>query len=116
MKIVTHPRMENIRVGDEVYSTTTHLYAQVEATFPAAVCVRLSLLEPTDAYNQQLQLTSTPQLWRADEIENVSICRSCGSRHDLYNEHETGVPSRICGQCRSVLANGQDYRAGFAGE
>lgn len=111
MKITTHPRMENILVGDEVYSNQTHLYARVEETFPAAVCVRVGLLEPTDAYNRRLNLTLMPQLWRADDIENLSVCRCCGTRHDLHNEQDTGVPSRICESCRNGVSALSDQGA-----
>lgn len=111
MKITTHPRMENILVGDEVYSNQTHLYARVEETFPAAVCVKIGMLELSDAYNRRLHLTHLPQLWRADDIENLSVCRCCGTRHDLHNEHDSGVPYRICASCRSAVSPLSDQGA-----
>jgi hypothetical protein len=89
--------MENILVGDEVYSYPNQLFARVEATFPAAVCVRLNIL----SVNGSMELISSPQLWGADDIENLSICRYCGGRDDLLTEHGTGVPMRVCARCRT---------------
>ena len=100
MKIRKHPRMSNIGIGDEVYFLPQHLYAHVIEVFPAAVCVRIGILAITD----HMELLLSPQLWRADDIENLSVCRYCGSRDDLCCEVGSVVPFRICERC-SVLAS-----------
>lgn len=94
-KIRQHPRMKDICVGDEVVWNPQLLYANVEEIFPAAVCVKLAILqtEPTP----KLELRS--QLWRADDIENLSVCRCCGSRENLVTPCHTGVPFRLCQHC-----------------
>jgi hypothetical protein len=98
MKIRQHPRMKDITVGDEVLCYRNHLYARVEEVFPAAVCVKLVSMD-----GPRRRLTVTPQLWRAEEIENLSVCRYCGGREDLVLEHGACVPSRVCRTCQSVL-------------
>ena len=89
--------MHQIAVGDQVYSYTKHLFARVEEVFPAAVCVKVGLL----SLQNRIDLSIDPQLWRADDIENLSVCRYCGSRDDLLVEYGTGIPFRICVHCRS---------------
>lgn len=101
MKIQQHPRMKDIAIGDEVMCHRTNLYARVEEVFPAAVCVKITLLR---YIRGQMRLLQLPQLWRADDIENLSVCHYCGSRDELVAEHMTGAPFRICGLCRSVLS------------
>lgn len=98
MKIRQHPRMRDILIGDEVYSFLHQMYACVDEVFPAAVCVKVAIL----SVNGHLELILSPQLWRADDIENLSVCRYCGSREDLQLESGTGIPFRICAHCLSV--------------
>jgi hypothetical protein len=98
MKIRQHPRMLDICVGDEVYSYTHHLFARVEEVFPSAVCVKVGILSVYSPADIRL----SPQLWRADDIENLSICRYCGARDELTLENATGVPFRVCPRCRVV--------------
>jgi hypothetical protein len=98
MKIRQHPRMSDISVGDEVYSYTRQLFARVEEVFPAAVCVKVAIL----MVDGDIDIRSSPQLWRADDIENLSVCRYCGAREPLALENETGVPFRVCGRCQVV--------------
>jgi len=93
--------MKDVVVGDEVVCHCTNLYAQVEEVFPAAVCVRIALVR---RLRGRPAFTTTPQLWRADDIENLSVCRYCGSRDDLESERSTGVPYRACATCRSILS------------
>ena len=95
MKIHQHPRMRDIAIGDEVYSYKQQLFARVEEVFPAAVCVKVGILQ-VDRY---LELFLSPQLWRADDIENLSVCRYCGGREDLSSETQTGIPLRVCVRC-----------------
>jgi hypothetical protein len=105
--------MRNISIGDEVYSCSNQLRAHVNEVFPAAVCVRVGVLER----HRHLELISAPQLWRAEEIENLSICHCCGTRENLIEdsmlEHGTGVPFRICAACAagpiSSGSNGNGY-------
>lgn len=97
LKIRQHPRMKDITVGDEVLCYRNQLYARVEEVFPAAVCVKLATLERGRA-----RLRITPQLWRADDIENLSVCRYCGGREDLSIEDGAWIPYRICITCLSV--------------
>lgn len=96
MKIQQHPRMRTIEIGDEVYSYPLQLFAQVVEVFPSAVCVRIGIL----CVNGTLDFVVSPQLWRADDIENLSRCRYCGSREDVEMELGTGVPFRICKKCQ----------------
>jgi hypothetical protein len=98
MKIRQHPRMQDISIGDEVYSYRQQLFARVEEVFPAAVCVKVGIL----AINRHMELVLLPQLWRADDIENLSVCRYCGGRDQLHVETGTGIPFRICERCRAV--------------
>jgi hypothetical protein len=98
MKITQHPRMRTIMVGDEVYSYPLQLFARVIEVFPSAVCVKIGIL----AVNGCLEFVYSPQLWRADDIENLSLCRYCGGRDDLEMEYGTGIPFRICALCRSM--------------
>ena len=79
MKIHQHPRMRDIEIGDEVYSSKQQLFARVEEVFPAAVCVKVGIL----AVNRCMEIFVSPQLWRADDIENLSVCRYCGGREGL---------------------------------
>lgn len=98
MRIRIHPRIGGIHIGDEVYSYGRQLFARVEEVFPAAVCVKLAALDRNDP----LELTLNPQLWRADDIENLSVCRYCGARERLHLERATGIPFRVCERCRIV--------------
>jgi hypothetical protein len=95
IKIRQHPRMKNICVGDEVMCTSRHLYAQVEEIFPAAVCVKVATLQRVPVP----RIVVTPQLWRADDIENLSVCRLCASRDNLLTPCGTGIPFRVCLDC-----------------
>jgi hypothetical protein len=95
MKISQHPRMRDINIGDEVYSYPQQLFARVEEVFPAAVCVKVAIL----SLDRHLELFISPQLWRADDIENLSVCRYCGGRDGLHTETGTGIPFRICERC-----------------
>src|SRR6185295_6473149 len=95
MKIHQHPRMRDISIGDEVYSYRQQLFARVEEVFPAAVCVKVGIL----LAGEHLALLFSPQHWRADEIENLSVCRYCGSRESLRDETGTGIPFRVCDRC-----------------
>ena len=101
MKIQQHPRLKDVQVGDEVVCHRTNLYARVEDVFPAAVCVRIAMVR---RLRGRPVFATAPQLWRADDIENVSICRYCGSRDDLKSERSAGVPYRACATCRSILS------------
>ena len=98
MKIRQHPRMKDIAIGDEVLCYQTQLYARVEEVFPAAVCVKLVTLQ-----GKGLRLKVCPQLWRAEDIENLSVCRYCGGREGLALENTSGIPFRVCITCRSLL-------------
>lgn len=98
MKIQHHPRIKDILIGDEVFCYRSQLYAQVEEIFPSAVCVKLMVY-----HRQRRRFEVSPQLWRAEDIENLSVCRYCGGRHDLVMENASGVPSRVCLTCHSVL-------------
>jgi hypothetical protein len=88
--------MAGITIGDEVYSHPRRLFAKVVETFPAAVCVKLGILSLRE--REPLELLFHPQLWRADDIENLSVCRHCGRRDDLQ-EQGSGVPYRVCAAC-----------------
>lgn len=101
MKIQQHPRMKEIAIGDEVMCYRTNLYARVEEVFPAAVCVRLAVVRTVQG---RFSLAQYPQLWRAEDIENLSVCRYCGSRDDLELQQYTGMPLRVCAMCRNVQA------------
>ena len=90
--------MKDIAIGDEVLCYPAGLYARVEEVFPAAVCVKLLLFS---GMRRRLQIC--PQLWRADDIENLSVCRYCGSRDELVMENPSGIPFRACHTCRSLL-------------
>jgi hypothetical protein len=96
MRIRTHPKLRSMHVGDEVYSMREHIYACVTAIFPAAVCVQTIAL----SWQHGATLRATPQLWCAEDIENLSVCRSCGLRDDLTCEYLTGAPFRLCRSCR----------------
>src|SRR5919206_2186246 len=98
MKIRQHPRMRGISIGDEVYSYRQQLFARVEEVFPAAVCVKIGVI----TINGAMELFVSPQLWRADDIENLSVCRYCGGRESLHSEAGTGIPFRICDRCCMV--------------
>jgi hypothetical protein len=98
MKIRQHPRMRDIVVGDEVYSYPQNLFARVADVFPAAVCVKIGILSLDD----RLEITLSPQLWRAEDIENLSVCRYCGSRENIRTEIGTGIPFRVCESCSPV--------------
>jgi hypothetical protein len=82
-----------------VYNSLRHIVARVDDVFPAAVCVKVPIL----ALHGYFELLVSPQLWRADDIENVSVCRSCGSRDHLLPIQQTGVPFRICTRCAAEL-------------
>lgn len=98
MKIRPHPRLHNIRIGDEVYCLPQRLAASVHEVFPAAVCVRVGVL----AFGEHLEMLASPQLWRADDIENLSVCHYCGSREEVCIEQEALIPVRICPQCAAL--------------
>ncbi|WP_298407092.1 hypothetical protein [uncultured Chloroflexus sp.] len=98
MKIQPHPRLHGIMIGDEVYSYHYHLAARVADIFPAAVCVRIDVLTT----ETPMELSHTPQLWRADEIENLSVCRYCGARDEVRVVRENGIPFRVCSRCVPV--------------
>ncbi len=104
MKIRQHPRMKDIAVGDEVLCYRTNLYAHVEEVFPAAVCVKLLTLD-----RRRRRFVLSPQLWRADDIENLSVCHYCGSRDGLTMENGTSIPQRVCFTCSSVLDHAADF-------
>ncbi len=95
LKVIQHPRMRDIAIGDEVYYHPHHIFARVVETFPAAVCVRVGTLK----LKRTMELVLAPQLWSAAEIENLSVCRYCGSRTNLVDQADTGAPSRICTDC-----------------
>ena len=101
MKIRQHPRMRDILKGDEVYSYPQHLFARVDEVFPAAVCVKVGIL----SVNGHMEMIISPQLWRADDIENLSVCRYCGSREELEVELGTGIPFRTCHRCREIFTH-----------
>ncbi|WP_298816944.1 hypothetical protein [Chloroflexus sp.] len=101
MKIQSHPRLRGMMIGDEVYSYHYHLAARVADIFPAAVCVRIGVLST----ETPLELSQLPQLWRADEIENLSVCRYCGTRDDVQVVHENGIPFRVCNQCLEAIGD-----------
>ncbi|WP_129633284.1 hypothetical protein [Candidatus Oscillochloris fontis] len=98
MKIRQHPRMRDILVGDEVYSYQENLFARVADIFPSAVCVKIGILSLED----DLEITLAPQLWRAADIENLSVCRYCGSRENIHTEVGTGIPFRVCTTCKPL--------------
>ncbi|MFV9507016.1 MAG: hypothetical protein AB4911_20900 [Oscillochloridaceae bacterium umkhey_bin13] len=87
--------MTGILIGDEVYSHPHKIFARVADVFPAAVCVKVGILSIEDP----MEITLAPQLWRADDIENLSVCRYCGSREDIYPMEGTGIPFRVCTVC-----------------
>jgi hypothetical protein len=90
--------MRDVAVGDEVYSYPQNLFARVADVFPAAVCVKIGILSLDD----RLEITLAPQLWRADDIENLSVCRYCGSRENIRTAAGTGIPFRVCASCSPV--------------
>lgn len=98
MKIRQHPRMRGILVGDEVYSYPHKIFARVADVFPAAVCVKIGIL----SIDEPMEITLAPQLWRADDIENLSVCRYCGCRENIHTVTETGIPFRICATCSAL--------------
>ncbi|NTV99850.1 MAG: hypothetical protein HGA19_00930 [Oscillochloris sp.] len=108
MKIRQHPRMRDIIIGDEVYSYPQNLFARVADVFPAAVCVKIGILSLDD----HLEITLSPQLWRAEDIENLSVCRYCGSRENIRTETGTGIPFRVCESCSPVDESSQAAMAG----
>ena|SRR5689334_17785147 len=109
MKIRQHPRMRDISIGDEVYSYRQQLFARVEEVFPAAVCVKVGVL----TVNGPLEIFLSPQLWRADDIENLSVCRYCSGRDHLRSETETGVPFRVCERCCVVPPESRVHEIGL---
>lgn len=108
MKIRQHPRMRGISIGDDVYCYPQQLFARVEEVFPAAVCVKIGIL----SIRHQMELLLSPQLWRADDIENLSVCRYCGSRENLSHETGTGIPFRICCHCLDEPMSGCHRQVG----
>ncbi|MCU0492238.1 MAG: hypothetical protein MUD01_11650 [Chloroflexaceae bacterium] len=90
--------MRDVHIGDEVFSSLHQMYAPVVEIFPAAVCVRVGML----TVNGKLELIQSPQLWRADDIENLSVCRYCGRREDVELEATTSVPYRVCAHCQGL--------------
>lgn len=109
MKIQQHPRMYDICVGDEVYSYQHQLFARVEEIFPAAVCVKVAIL----SVGGRVNISISPQLWRADDIENLSVCRYCGARGELRLEAETGIPFRVCARCYVVPPESRIHEVGI---
>mgnify|MGYP001208007240 CR=1 FL=1 len=103
MKIRQHPRMAGILIGDEVYSHPHKLFARVADVFPAAVCVKIGILST----EEPMEITLAPQLWRADDIENLSVCRYCGSREDISTVADTGIPFRVCAACTAATPEGE---------
>ncbi|NCC36662.1 hypothetical protein [Candidatus Chloroploca sp. Khr17] len=95
MKIRSHPRMTGILIGDEVYSHPHKIFARVADIFPAAVCVKIGIL----SIDEPMEITMAPQLWRAEDIENLSVCRYCGSREHIRTVTGTGIPFRVCDVC-----------------
>ncbi len=89
--------MKDIAVGDEVYCYCSQLYARVEEVFPAAVCVKLMFFDPN-----RRRMHVAAQVWRAEDVENLSVCRYCGSRESLELECGTGIPYRCCPICRPL--------------
>lgn len=106
MKIRQHPRMRGISIGDDVYCYPQQLFARVEEVFPAAVCVKVGIL----SIKRHMELLLSPQLWRADDIENLSVCRYCGSRDELHFETGTGIPFRVCKSCLGASDEGQSQQ------
>lgn len=99
MKIIQHPRLNDISVGDEVYSLAHKLSALVVEVFPAAVCVKVGVL----LRRRYMELLLDPQLWRADDIENLSVCHYCGKREDLCCEHGSDSMYSVCEHCRAMI-------------
>ncbi len=87
--------MRDILVGDEVYSYPHKIFARVADVFPAAVCVKIGIL----SIEEPMEITLAPQLWRADDIENLSVCRYCGCREGIRTVTGTGIPFRVCASC-----------------
>ncbi|PDW00820.1 hypothetical protein [Candidatus Viridilinea mediisalina] len=100
MKIRQHPRINGILIGDEVYSHPHKLFARVADVFPAAVCVRIGVL----SVDNPMEIILAPQLWRADDIENLSVCRYCGSREQIRTVSDTGIPFRVCTACSPLTS------------
>jgi hypothetical protein len=98
MKMRPHPRISGILIGDEVYSHPHKVFARVADVFPAAVCVKIGVL----SIEEPMEMTLAPQLWRADDIENLSVCRYCGSREDIHTVTDTGIPFRVCSACSAA--------------
>ena len=99
MKIQQHPRVSGLHIGDEVYSTSRHLIACVSDVFPAAVCVRVLQLQTA----REWSIHVLPELWSADEIENLSVCRSCGCRDQLQMLVEADIPYQMCEACATRI-------------
>lgn len=107
MKIYQHPRMFDINIGDEVFSYKYRVFARVE-DIPAAVCVKVACIST----RQHIDIDILPQLWPADDIENLSICRYCGQRENLTLENATGVPFRVCPECCQNMVRGSSQKMG----
>ncbi|HNP69916.1 MAG TPA: hypothetical protein PLO33_08565 [Kouleothrix sp.] len=101
--------MRDIAIGDEVYSYKYQLFARVEEVFPAAVCVKVALL----TFKQRVEMLVSPQLWRADEIANLSVCRYCGEREKLVEQNHTGIPLRVCERCCVVPPESEVHELGL---
>lgn len=99
MKIIQHPRISGVNIGDEVYSVPNKLSAHVVEIFPAAVCVKVGVL----LKRKHMELFLDPQLWRADDIENLSVCHYCGERDGLCFERDAGMPHSICARCKATI-------------
>lgn len=108
MKIHQHPRMLDVVIGDEVFSYEHRVFARVEEVFPSAVCVKIARMS-TNCY---LDIDIEPQLWAADDIENLSICRYCGARDDLSLENATGLPFRVCPECSNTVVRHSPQETG----
>ncbi|MEM8529362.1 MAG: hypothetical protein AAGF95_00880 [Chloroflexota bacterium] len=103
MKIRQHPQMKNVQIGDEIYLRSKYIFAHVIEAFPAAACVKVGMLSLND--RGHISLLITPELWRADDIENLSACRCCGAREHLLREHTEGMPFCLCEHCLKTAAD-----------
>lgn len=110
MKIHQHPRMHDIQIGDEVYCSQYRLVARVEDVFPAAVCVKIATL----ILHQHFELFLTPELWRAEDITNLSVCSYCGSRERLNVIGDSGIPYRACATCVPLTSDISTPPDGFS--
>ncbi|NOK63481.1 MAG: hypothetical protein GFH23_1086718n37 [Chloroflexi bacterium AL-N1] len=110
MKIRQHPRMQNVQIDDEIYLHSKRIFAHVIEVFPAAACVKIGMLSLND--RGQITLHVTPELWRADDIENLSTCRCCGAREHLLREYMDGIPFCICEHCLNTASDQHHHHSG----